>query len=100
MLFRKDLEPCCAYCTHGSYIDDESVICVKKGVVKSWGKCRRFEYANVSEGSVLGRAVFLCDTNGDGTWEEVGNAPLKALYTVPKKASKNKFRAWIKSLFD
>lgn len=44
MLFRKDVEPCCAYCVHGSYIDDESVICVKKGVMKSWGKCRRFEY--------------------------------------------------------
>ena len=44
MLFRKDVEHCCAYCVHGSYIDDESVICVKKGVMKSWGKCRRFEY--------------------------------------------------------
>ena len=70
------------------------------GEIKTRIECRRFEYANVSEGSVLGRAVFLCDTNGDGTPEEVGNAPLKALYTVPKKASKNKFRAWIKSLFD
>lgn len=44
MLFRKDIEPSCAYCQKGSFVDDESVICVKKGIVKSWGKCRRFEY--------------------------------------------------------
>ena len=44
MLFRKDLEPYCAYCAHGSSLDDETVICVKKGIVKKWGKCRAFEY--------------------------------------------------------
>ncbi|MDD6188528.1 MAG: hypothetical protein PUB32_02990 [Clostridiales bacterium] len=44
MLFRKNVEPCCSYCAHSSPIDEETVICVKKGVVKSWGKCRRFEY--------------------------------------------------------
>lgn len=44
MLFRKDVEPCCAYCIHSAYVDDESIICVKKGIMKSWGKCRRFEY--------------------------------------------------------
>ncbi len=44
MLFRKDIEPCCAYCVHSSYVDDESLICVKKGIVKTWGKCRRFTY--------------------------------------------------------
>ena len=44
MLFRKKIEPCCSYCLHGSYVDDETIMCVKKGVVKSWGHCRRFEY--------------------------------------------------------
>lgn len=44
MLFRKKIEPSCAYCVHGAPVDDVSVICVKKGIVKSWGKCRRFEY--------------------------------------------------------
>ena len=44
MLFRKNIEPCCSYCLNGSWLDDESVMCVKKGVVKSWGRCRRFEY--------------------------------------------------------
>ncbi len=63
-------------------------------------ECRRFEYAPIPEGSVLGRAVFLSDTDGDGVREEVGEVPLLALYTIPKKASKNKFWAWITSLFD
>lgn len=44
MLFRKKIEPSCTYCVHGAIIDESSVICVKKGVVKSWGKCRRFAY--------------------------------------------------------
>ncbi len=44
MLFRKDIEPCCSYCVHSSPADEDSLICVKKGVVKLWGKCRRFEY--------------------------------------------------------
>ena len=44
MLFRKDIEPCCAYCAHSAPVDDESVVCAKKGVMKIWGKCRRFVY--------------------------------------------------------
>ncbi len=44
MLFRKNIEPACAYCRHSSPIDDEAVICVKKGVVAPWGRCRRFSY--------------------------------------------------------
>jgi hypothetical protein len=44
MLFRKNIEPACAYCRHSSLIDDESAICVKKGVVMLWSKCRHFNY--------------------------------------------------------
>ena len=44
MLFRKNVEPSCSYCAHGASIDEVTVICVKKGIVKSWDKCRRFEY--------------------------------------------------------
>ena len=63
-------------------------------------ECRRFEYAAVLEGSVCGRAVFLADTDRDGKRETVGDVPLIALYTVGKQPSKNKFWAWITSLFD
>ena len=32
-LFRKDIEPRCAYCAKGSMINDREVICSRKGVV-------------------------------------------------------------------
>lgn len=44
MLFRKKIEPSCSYCAHGAPIDGGKVICVKKGIVSLWDKCRRFEY--------------------------------------------------------
>jgi hypothetical protein len=44
MLFRKDIEPACAYCQHSSPVDDESVICSKKGIMQPWSRCRKFNY--------------------------------------------------------
>ncbi len=44
MLFNKDIEPRCAYCTRGERLDEEQVICVKKGIVSAAGSCRRFRY--------------------------------------------------------
>ncbi len=63
-------------------------------------ECRRFEYAEILEGECYARAVFLCDVNNDGICEQVGECPLVAAYTVQKKQTKNKFWAWITSLFD
>ena len=33
MLFRKDMDPRCAYCQRGSELDEDRVLCPKKGVV-------------------------------------------------------------------
>ena len=33
MLFRKDIDPRCAYCARGSRISDDKVACVKRGIV-------------------------------------------------------------------
>ena len=33
MLFRKDMDPRCAYCAKGSRIGEDKVACVKRGVV-------------------------------------------------------------------
>ena len=44
MLFRKKIERSCIYCANGTKIDDEQVLCVKKGVVPVGGKCRKFNY--------------------------------------------------------
>ena len=44
MLFRKNITRACSYCLHGTQIDEEQVLCVKKGVVPVDGKCRKFCY--------------------------------------------------------
>ena len=44
MLFRKDIEPCCAYCKHGTQIHLDKVGCLKRGVVPLYGACRKFVY--------------------------------------------------------
>lgn len=44
MLFRKRIEKSCQYCSHGARLNDEQILCVKKGVVTATGKCRKFCY--------------------------------------------------------
>lgn len=43
-LFRKNIEPRCAYCARGARIDDGHVACVKRGVVADTDKCSEFRY--------------------------------------------------------
>jgi len=44
MLFRKRIEKSCEYCINSTKISDEQVLCIKRGVVSSCGKCRKFSY--------------------------------------------------------
>ena len=44
MLFRKDIEPCCAYCKHGDSLTDEQVACIKLGIVPTYSACPKFRY--------------------------------------------------------
>ena len=44
MLFRKKIERSCAYCIHCAKLNDDSVLCAKKGVMPINGKCARFSY--------------------------------------------------------
>ncbi len=44
MLFRKDMDPRCAYCARGRRIDERQVACVRRGVVPAEGSCRAFRY--------------------------------------------------------
>jgi len=44
MLFRKKIEKTCAYCTHGTKISEDRILCIKKGVVQETGKCLKFSY--------------------------------------------------------
>lgn len=44
MLFRKDIEPSCSYCKHGTRLTAEQVGCLKKGIVPAYAMCRKFQY--------------------------------------------------------
>ena len=43
-LFRKNIEPRCAYCARGARIDDGHVACVKRGVGADTDKCPAVRY--------------------------------------------------------
>lgn len=44
MLFRKKIDPRCAYCEKGSRLNDTEVACVKCGVVPAEHHCGSFRY--------------------------------------------------------
>lgn len=44
MLFKKDMEPRCAYCKRGTLLGDDRVMCLKKGIMSAAGSCRAFRY--------------------------------------------------------
>lgn len=44
MLFRKKIERSCSHCAYGVKLDDDTVLCSKKGVRSILGKCCRFKY--------------------------------------------------------
>ena len=44
-LFRRDMDPRCAYCEKGQQINEREVACVKRGVVPVESHCRSFRYA-------------------------------------------------------
>lgn len=44
MLFQKNIEPRCTYCARGTQLDEEAILCPKRGVVSPGGSCRAFRY--------------------------------------------------------
>ncbi|MBQ8237013.1 MAG: hypothetical protein IJZ39_02540 [Oscillospiraceae bacterium] len=44
MLFRKKIERACIYCAHSTRLDDNTVLCAKKGVQNIDSQCLRFRY--------------------------------------------------------
>ena len=43
-LFRKKIERRCEYCARSTKLDDETVLCTKKGIRTPDSKCRKFTY--------------------------------------------------------
>lgn len=44
MLFRKKIEPSCSYCAFSTRLDEDQILCSKKGIKPFDGKCMRFRY--------------------------------------------------------
>ena len=43
-MFEKNIEPRCGYCQRGAPLEDDKVMCSKKGIVSAAGACRGFRY--------------------------------------------------------
>lgn len=44
MLFRKKISRCCAYCNRGTKLNDEDILCARRGIVSAQSSCRKFSY--------------------------------------------------------
>ena len=44
MLFRKKMPRSCTYCIHGTMLNEEEILCIKRGVVCINRVCRKFSY--------------------------------------------------------
>lgn len=44
MLFRKKLPRSCSYCTYGTKVGEDQILCTKCGVVSIYYDCRKFNY--------------------------------------------------------
>jgi hypothetical protein len=44
MLFRKKMERSCSYCRYGATLDDQMVLCSKRGLQSQSGSCWKFKY--------------------------------------------------------
>ncbi len=43
-LFQSNIEPRCAYCAKGAPLEEDRILCVKKGVVRGGDRCGAFRY--------------------------------------------------------
>ena len=44
IIFRKNIDPRCAYCQRGQQINEREVACVKRGIMPVEDHCRAFKY--------------------------------------------------------
>lgn len=44
MLFRKKIVRSCSYCVKGTRLNENEVLCVRKGIVRIDKVCRKFQY--------------------------------------------------------
>ena len=44
MLFRRDIEPRCEYCKHGTAFGEGEIGCIKLGITSNGESCPKFRY--------------------------------------------------------
>ena len=44
MLFRKKLPRSCTYCIHSTRLNNDEVLCIRKGIVRVDRNCSKFKY--------------------------------------------------------
>jgi len=44
LLFRRNIEPSCAYCKHGASLGFGDIACSRRGIMTEEGKCGAFHY--------------------------------------------------------
>ena len=44
MLFRKKIDRACGYCLYGTRLEEDQILCCKKGIKQEDDKCFRFQY--------------------------------------------------------
>ena len=44
MLFRRKMDRRCVYCLYGTQLEDDHILCTKKGLRMADDKCWRFKY--------------------------------------------------------
>lgn len=44
MLFRKKITRSCSYCQYGAVMDEDQILCTKRGIVSAYNGCRKFRY--------------------------------------------------------
>ena len=44
MLFRKKMDRSCLYCRYGTQMNEDMMLCAKKGIVQPCVDCRKFRY--------------------------------------------------------
>ena len=44
MLFKRNIEPSCTYCRHGTDLGYDVIVCIKRGIMSSHGSCGAFRY--------------------------------------------------------
>lgn len=45
MLFRKRIPRSCQYCVYSAGVDEDHLLCTKRGLVPAEHQCRKFRYA-------------------------------------------------------